>query len=109
MGPALPSFFVERRHMTTPIKIIKKFYFCLGHMCFLVEYPPGSGSKRLHVAGGLSIYTPPVGAASGLLKSFLCWPSFGLYFSHHYTYYKLQSFTCWISVGSFHVLHVSSI
>ena len=26
---------------------------------------------------------------------------YGLYFSHHYTYNKLQSFTCWTSVGSF--------
>ena len=31
-------------------------------------------------------------------------PFNGLYFSHHYTYYKLKSFTCWTSVGSFHVL-----
>ena len=31
---------------------------------------------------------------------------YGLYFSHHYTYDKLQSFKCWTSVGNFHVLHL---
>ena len=31
---------------------------------------------------------------------------YGLYFSHLYTYYKLQSFTCLTSVGIFHVLHL---
>ena len=29
---------------------------------------------------------------------------YGIYFSHHYTYFKLQSFICWTSVASFHVL-----
>ena len=33
---------------------------------------------------------------------------YGLNFSHHHTYYKLQSFTCWTSVGIFHVLHTSA-
>ena len=40
-------------------------------------------------------------------RNFFWPPCYVLYFSHHYTYYKLQSFTIWTSVGSFHELLIA--